>query len=193
MEPVRIAFDILSNRRENTTTQMCRRNIMGLVGVLMLSNTGQTRAKPAIASKASVEAPSGVRWVTLSSGYKVWTQRQGRSATKVLILNGGPELSHEYMLCFAIFLPPHGYELYFYDQLGCDQSDRPDDKSLWRLPRFVDEVDEVRSALGLDRMIVIAHSWGGFSESNIPCASPGTFALSFSRTCRQAMPTMRPM
>jgi len=32
----------------------------------------------------------------------------------------------------------------FYDQLGCGDSDRPEDPSLWTLERFVDELAAVR-------------------------------------------------
>jgi len=108
-----------------------------------------------------VDKTSTVRWVQLSSGHKVWTQRVGRGATKVLLLHGGPGFSHDYMNCFANFLPQAGYEMYFYDQLGCGLSDRPNDASLWTLPRYLSEVEEVRATLGLDRFILIGHSWGG--------------------------------
>jgi proline iminopeptidase len=107
------------------------------------------------------EQADGVRWIRLSSGHRVWTQRVGRGTKKVLILHGGPGFSHDYMDCFSDFLPKAGYEMYFYDQLGCGRSDRPDDATLWTLPRYLQEVEEVRTALGLDRFIVVGHSWGG--------------------------------
>jgi proline iminopeptidase len=107
------------------------------------------------------EQRDGVRWVRLSTGHRVWTQRLGRGRKKVLVLHGGPGFSHDYMDCFADFLPKAGYELYFYDQLGCGRSDRPEDTSLWTLPRYLQEVEEVRAALGLERFIVVGHSWGG--------------------------------
>lgn len=49
----------------------------------------------------------------------------------------------------------------FYDQLGCGRSDRPVDPGLWRIERFVEEVAAVRAALGLSRVILHGHSWGG--------------------------------
>jgi proline iminopeptidase len=101
-----------------------------------------------------------VRWVRLSNGYKVWTQRIGQGSTKVLLLHGGPGLSHDYMDCFADFLPRAGYELYFYDQLGSGRSDRPSDPALWTLERYVHEVEEVRTGLELDQFVLIGHSWG---------------------------------
>jgi proline-specific peptidase len=54
------------------------------------------------------------------------------------------------------------HPLVLYDQLGCGRSDIPDDDTLWEIGRFADEVDEVRATLGLDRVHVLGHSWGGW-------------------------------
>src|SRR6202035_4487999 len=60
-------------------------------------------------------------------------------------------------------LPNAGIEYYYYDQLGSGRSDSPFDPSLSDLPRFVDEVEQVRQALGLGRenLALLGHSWGG--------------------------------
>ena len=60
-------------------------------------------------------------------------------------------------------MPGAGIEYYYYDQLGSAYSDQPDLPELWELPRFVDEVEQVRQALGLDRnnFYLLGHSWGG--------------------------------
>ena len=56
-----------------------------------------------------------------------------------------------------------GIELIYYDQLGSAYSDQPKDESLWTTERFVDEVEQVRQALGLtqDDFYLLGHSWGG--------------------------------
>jgi proline iminopeptidase len=113
------------------------------------------------ATSVAEEGQDGVRWIRLRNGHKIWTQRIGRSPKKVLLLHGGPGASHEYMQCFADVLPQAGYEMYFYDQLGCGHSDKPDDTGLWTLPRYLDEVEEVIEALELDRLVLVGHSWGG--------------------------------
>jgi len=61
------------------------------------------------------------------------------------------------------FLPKEGIEFIYYDQLGCGNSDNPKDTSLWDLPRFVEEVEQVRTALHLDKnnFYLLGHSWGG--------------------------------
>lgn len=105
----------------------------------------------------------GVQMIPLEEGYRVWTKRVGNSPMKVLILHGGPALTHEYMECYDSFFPAAGIEFYQYDQLGSYYSDQPDDMSLWTLERFVEEVEQVRQALGLDKdnFYLLGQSWGG--------------------------------
>jgi hypothetical protein len=84
--------------------------------------------------------------------FEVWTKRVGNNPSlRLLLLHGGPGCTHEYFEAADSWLPAAGVEYYYYDQLGSGRSDIPTDESLWDLPRFVDEVEQVRLALGLDR------------------------------------------
>lgn len=77
---------------------------------------------------------AGIRMVPVVDGkYKVWTKRMGRGAVKVLLLHGGSGFSHEYLESMESFLPQAGIEMHYYDQLGCNNSDQPNDRSLWTL------------------------------------------------------------
>jgi proline iminopeptidase len=101
---------------------------------------------------------------TPAGEYRVWTKRIGNNPElKVLLLHGGPGATHEYLEACDSFLPAAGVEYYYYDQLGSGRSDQPDDPTLWELDRFVDEVEQVRRALGLDRgnFVLYGQSWGG--------------------------------
>jgi proline iminopeptidase len=96
--------------------------------------------------------------------FKVWTKRIGNNpASRVLLLHGGPGATHEYLEACDSYLPAAGIEYYYYDQLGSAYSDQPNESSLWELDRFVDEVEQVRKALGLERdsFVLYGHSWGG--------------------------------
>ena len=105
---------------------------------------------------------AGIRMVPVVGGkYKVWTKKVGSGPLKVLLLHGGPGFGHEYLEAFESFLPQAGIEMYYYDQLGCTNSDQPDDTSLWTLARYTQEVEEVRQALGLDKFVLFGQSWGG--------------------------------
>jgi proline iminopeptidase len=109
----------------------------------------------------------GVRRIPITTPhgrFRVWTKRIGNSArTKLLLLHGGPGATHEYFEACDSHLPAAGIEYYYYDQLGSYYSDQPDIPELWDIPRFVDEVEQVRQALGLDadNFFLLGHSWGG--------------------------------
>src|SRR5262249_3870467 len=109
----------------------------------------------------------GARMIPITTpkgDFRVWTKRVGNNPDlKLLLLHGGPGATHEYFEAPASFLPAAGVEYYYYDQLGSVYSDNPADLDLWDLDRFVDEVEQVRVALGLDssNFVLLGHSWGG--------------------------------
>jgi proline iminopeptidase len=109
----------------------------------------------------------GVKMIPVSTPegtFRVWTKRIGNNPSiKLLLLHGGPAMTHEYLEGFDSYLPAAGIEYYYYDQLGSAYSDQPDAPDLWELPRFVEEVEQVRQALGLtaDNFYLYGHSWGG--------------------------------
>jgi proline iminopeptidase len=107
---------------------------------------------------------AGVQMIELKEGHKVWTKRIGNNPKiKVLLLHGGPALTHEYMECFESFFPQAGIEFYHYDQLGSYYSDQPENDSLWTIERFVEELEQVRIKLGLnsENFFILGNSWGG--------------------------------
>ena len=119
-------------------------------------NYGDTGVQSAGVKMIPITTPAG--------NFKVWTKRFGNNPRiKVLLLHGGPATGHEYMEVFESFFPKEGIEFYEYDQLGSYYSDQPKDSSLWTIDRFVDEVEQVRKALGLnkDNFYLLGHSWGG--------------------------------
>jgi proline iminopeptidase len=96
--------------------------------------------------------------------FRVWTKRVGTNPDlKVLLLHGGPGGSDEFFECFDAWFPAAGIEYHYYDQLGSFRSDQPDEPSLWDLARFVDELEQVRQALQMDRddFVLLGQSWGG--------------------------------
>jgi proline iminopeptidase len=127
-------------------------------------------AAPALAAYFTPDVgidTAGVRLIPIQTpkgSFKVWTKRFGRNPRiKLLLLHGGPGATHEYFEALERFLGAEGIELIYYDQLGSAYSDQPKDASLWTIERFVDEVEQVRQALGLtkDDFYLLGHSWGG--------------------------------
>ena len=109
----------------------------------------------------------GIKMIPISTPngeFKVWTKRIGNNPSmKVLLLHGGPGVTHELYECFDGYLPQEGIEYIYYDQLGSYYSDQPDDLDLWTNERFVEEVEQVRKALKLDKdnFYLLGQSWGG--------------------------------
>ena len=122
----------------------------------------------------------GVRMLPVETqigAFKVWTKRIGNNpALRMLLLHGGPGATHEYLEAFDSFLPAAGVEYYYYDQLGSAFSDQPDDGTLWEVDRFVDEVEQVRRSLALERdsFVLYGHSWGGILAIEYALAYPGS-------------------
>ncbi|MCD6065328.1 MAG: proline iminopeptidase [Bacteroidetes bacterium] len=110
---------------------------------------------------------AGVKMISIKTPvgeFKVWTKRFGTNPKiKILLLHGGPAMTHEYMECFETFFQREGFEFYEYDQLGSYYSDQPKDSSLWTTERFVEEVEQVRIAINADssNFYVLGNSWGG--------------------------------
>jgi proline-specific peptidase len=92
---------------------------------------------------------------------RVWYEIAGDGPETIVLLHGGPGASSDYLEAF-MDLADVGYRVVRYEQLGSRRSDKPDDPSLWQVPRFVDELETVRRELGLETMHLLGQSWGVF-------------------------------
>ena len=143
--------------------------IIAWIGFVPAAKTGQPASVPACFDNAGRKdvLSGGIRQIEIETPkgkFKVWTKRVGKNPKiKLLLLHGGPGCTHEYFECCDSYLPGAAIEYYYYDQLGSAYSDQPDEPSLWDLPRFVEEVEQVRQALGFnqDNFYLLGHSWGG--------------------------------
>lgn len=98
-------------------------------------------------------------------GYHTWYQIVGDPANDaqrppLLTLHGGPGAPHDYLENMAK-LANAGRRVIFYDQLGCGRSDKTGKPEMYTVELFVEEVDAVRQALGLERLHLLGQSWGG--------------------------------
>jgi len=146
------------------------KNLLFLMLGLMLFSCNNQNQTTAVASNEDLYKEiqtGGVKVIPIETPkgkFNVWTKSIGNNPKiKLLLLNGGPGATHEYFECFENFLLPEGIEIIYYDQLGCGLSDNPNDTSMWDLDRFVEEVEQVRKALNLnkDNFYLLGHSWGG--------------------------------
>lgn len=107
-------------------------------------------------------------------GYKTYYKAYGGiNSTKspLLVLHGGPGSCHNYLLGLAE-LADDDRQVIFYDQLGGGLSDHSDDESLWTIQLFLDELIAVREHLGLKKVHILGHSWGGMLAIDYLLAHP---------------------
>lgn len=95
-------------------------------------------------------------------GFKVVAYSFGNGKETVFCLNGGPGLPCDYLRDAHSCLVDQGYRVVAFDQLGTGSSDRPTEEGLWTIDRYVEETETVRKALGLGKVHLLGHSWGGW-------------------------------
>jgi proline iminopeptidase len=147
--------------------------LFAMVLFISACNTGskQENASTAVSSYLTYSKEDrftgGIKMVPIKTPkgeFRVWTKRVGNNPKmKVLLLHGGPGGTHEFFECFDGYLPAEGIEYIYYDQLESYYSDQPNDSTLWTTEHFVEEVEQVRQALGLnkDNFYLLGQSWGG--------------------------------
>jgi proline iminopeptidase len=98
--------------------------------------------------------------ITVERGFQIVYRVYGEGSRTLLGLHGGPGPSSKYLTRLNETLSDD-MQLVLYDQLGSGESDYPDDPGIWQIPRFIDEVETVRTTLGLGTVTLYGQSWGG--------------------------------
>jgi len=115
-------------------------------------------AMAACSPRAPAEQPREGR-IAVPGGEVVWRRFGDGTKTPLLAIHGGPGAPSDYLEPLAAL--GNERSVYLWDQLGCGRSDKPTgDPSLWQIPRFVEEMHAVRTALGLERLHILGQSWG---------------------------------
>lgn len=108
---------------------------------------------------APVQSPAPEGFLDVPGGKVFYTTMGSGDRPPLLLLHGGPGgRSCNFAVLGGL---AQDRRVIRYDQLGSGKSDRPDDLSLWRTERFVEELHAVRTALDLDQLHILGHSWGG--------------------------------
>ena len=109
----------------------------------------------------AVSSPFAREGFAAVPGGKVWWRTVGQGPKVALLtIHGGPGAGHDYLQPLEALADERMVILY--DQLGCGRSDIPPNRSLWNIGRFEKELDSLRASLGLNRIVIYGHSWGGW-------------------------------
>ncbi|HET6348732.1 MAG TPA: proline iminopeptidase-family hydrolase [Candidatus Krumholzibacteria bacterium] len=126
-----------------------------ILGVL----SGCTRQSPRITSSTATNLYKLEEGFVDANGVMIYYQAMGHGAP-LLCLHGGPGASHDYMLPY--FLPlARTNRLIFIDERGSGRSEKLEDPSGYTVENMVEDVEAVRVALGLGKMNLLGHSYGG--------------------------------
>lgn len=146
------------------------------ISVCLLASCSQNQSSDKAMSKKSAyfdysqagdQVTGGIRMIPIETpkgSFHVYTKRMGNNPSKrVLLLHGGPGGTHEEFGNFEGYLPNEEIEYIYYDQLDSYYSDKSNDSTLWTTEHFVEEVEQVRKALNLDKnnFYLMGQSWGG--------------------------------
>jgi proline iminopeptidase len=93
------------------------------------------------------------------NGARLWYESEGTGPALVLI-SGGPGISHDYFHPYFSSLA-NSYRVVYFDALGRGKSDRANSPKQYTLSRDVDDLEGLRKALGLGRINLLGHSYGG--------------------------------
>ncbi|MFH1068760.1 MAG: proline iminopeptidase-family hydrolase [Candidatus Glassbacteria bacterium] len=151
---------------------MIRLVVLSLI-LLVFSSCAEKSLKP------------GEGYVEVTGG-RVWYRVVGSGTeTPLLLLHGGPGVPSYYLKPLARLSDERPVVLY--DQLGAGHSDHPADSSLWRVDRFVEELQQVRDALGLREIHLLGHSWGAMLAAEYMLTNPkGVRSLILASPCLSA-------
>lgn len=161
---------------------MARAVIAGLILGWCLPALLRAAAVGEVVSKQDVQEG----YVAVTGG-KVWYRivGVGKPGIPLLALHGGPGGTSG---PFEVFEPlADERPVIVYDQLGSGFSDRPADSACYRLERYVEELAQVRAALGLTRVHLYGHSWGSMLAVDYLLTKPaGIESVILSGPCLSA-------
>lgn len=92
-------------------------------------------------------------------GVMIYYMSTGRGQP-LMILHGGPGASHDYFLPYLLPLMRH-HRVIFIDERGSGQSQKLENVSGYTIENMVEDVEAVRQALGLGKISLLGHSYGG--------------------------------
>jgi proline iminopeptidase len=109
--------------------------------------------------------------VQTDDGARLYYRVEGQGRDTVVVVHGGPSLGLAYLAPDLVPLT-RGRAVVHYDQRGIGRSTPVTDPDRLSIERHVEDLDALRAHLGLDRMALLGHSWGGMLAARYAAAHP---------------------
>lgn len=90
--------------------------------------------------------------------------------TPLIAVHGGPGFTSYYLE--PLFDVASSFQVVCYDQAGCGRARRSGGRTIFSMDGFIDELEELRIALGFERIHVLGHSYGGAIAIEYALAHP---------------------
>ena len=130
-----------------------------------VSSLGSGAAAPAPPTSSSAPEPASEKGATFeTAGVTIWYEvRGGGTGTPLVLVNGGPGFDHAYLtVSDAWDRLSKGRKIVFYDQRGNGRSSPLKEGQPCGLAEQIADLDALRENLGLQKMDLLGHSWGGY-------------------------------
>ena len=126
------------------------------VTLVLLAVLAGTQSKPQAATANVFPQQEGF---VDANGVMIYYKILGRGEP-LMIVHGGPGASHDYFLPYLLPLARH-HQLIFIDERGSGRSQKLEDATGYTVENMVEDVESVRQALGLGKINLLGHSYGG--------------------------------
>jgi proline iminopeptidase len=127
---------------------------MIVILALLLACAAAVLAQPAVANLYPIQ-----EGFVDSHGALIYYEMAGKGAPLVIV-HGGPGASHDYFLPYLLPLM-RSNKLVFIDERGSGKSSKFEDPSEYTVANMVEDIETVRQALGLGKISLLGHSFGG--------------------------------
>jgi len=127
-------------------------SLLTVLALIFLANSASAQAAP-----QTLKHPQGD--FVVANGARLWYESEGQGEP-VLLIAGGPGYAHSYFHPFFSVLADT-YRLIYFDAFGRGKSDRAKSTKEYSFDRDVEDIEALREALKLERLVVLGHSYGG--------------------------------
>jgi len=109
--------------------------------------------------------------LVVSDGVQLYVRDIGHGLP-IVVVHGGPDFDHEYLVPEMDRLAAASFHLVYYDQRGRGRSFFGEQPDPITMATEVDDLERVRAWFGFESVVVLGHSWGGLLATEYAISHP---------------------